>query len=791
MRVSFLSACAYQTAVIATNLPLELKHLKNGTLKLDDSSNINGFDPSKPLFRPLKPKYSFENLNASDIECNNDIESIFKIAIDSKEWPFHSKLGDKKKISSEELQDLKNELENSLTLNMLLLNLEKFVMCCADLHDFKFYLSLLRNAYNNFKKTSKVFYDYLHVTELTIDGTELTEFPGWIVKLTKLEKLIFTNNKLMINENTFKVLEGLTNLKHLDLSNNPIKNLNLSLLNLSHLSSLSLKSTGMSKISVETKSCMLLKELNLADNRFEEFPMEISRLLYLKSLDLSSNLINSIPNGTVKLRYLRYLNLADNRLLEFELNFFGLNNLEKLDLSSNYLSRLPENFNDFYNLKVLNLSDNNFNKLPSQLFGLKSLMKLNLSWNIITSLIYKEYKLIESPVIEIDISNNNIAPKSKFSLKDHILIHTANNGTHFNTTQNYEDNKSSKFSDQPHNSSVFKNIEDFGLFRKYIRKELFWNISNLSKLVVKNNPKSLSAGIENEDILIMWDRVLKYFVHGSSVEIENALGIAPLKGSDKVTRKIESLRQTIEEIKAAANEDKHVDPNYKSIQASIQLRLKYIVMGYDFDNYLMNKIKCIFFDLLEKISSQTQNVDQLKRSINKIANAIDSLDLKYINRYYRNHIMFAGGLGRESIESFIKECIGVIFQDSLYDEISKNHSSFYSSSISCKNGLTDTSEKGEFFCNVLKTFSFKYLVESAIKQFLAVILDNNWLVELWEKSETNLLKIPLNEKNLLKLFWSMDLIALNDKKKNEYNELQTVKKVDDVCTESSSAVSLN
>jgi internalin A len=110
-------------------------------------------------------------------------------------------------------------------------------------------------------------------------------------------------------------ISQLTNLKHLNLFNNQIK-----------------------EISPEIIQINTLIHLKLESNQIREIPPEINRLVALEVLNLGDNQIHVIPPEFSGLTKLNYLILSNNKITEIPLSICQLNNLENFVIHGNFIS---------------------------------------------------------------------------------------------------------------------------------------------------------------------------------------------------------------------------------------------------------------------------------------------------------------------------------------------------------------------------------------------------------------------------------------------------------------------
>ncbi|XP_075235282.1 uncharacterized protein LOC142332623 [Lycorma delicatula] len=183
-----------------------------------------------------------------------------------------------------------------------------------------------------------------------------------------------------------KMLEGIQNLKLLDLGDNRLKDISPSILSsLNNLERLNLSGNIIHHLTYEHfQNLSLLKDLDLSHNHLHvSKPMIFSSLSLLESLDLSYNQITSIIDQFTN-KNLINLSLSHNKIRDLHTHSFAdLHRLMKLDLSYNTLEVLPDHlFKNTYALQYLDLTGNLIKNLPGTIFqSLKKLKWLGLNDN--------------------------------------------------------------------------------------------------------------------------------------------------------------------------------------------------------------------------------------------------------------------------------------------------------------------------------------------------------------------------------------------------------------------------
>ncbi|KAL7587331.1 hypothetical protein Lser_V15G37584 [Lactuca serriola] len=182
----------------------------------------------------------------------------------------------------------------------------------------------------------------------------------------------------------------LSNIQHLDLSNNPLGGIFPSVLtNMSSLEVLDLSDTMLnSSLPIMPK----LLELHLSANKFKQIEdVGVWRQCHLKQLSVTDNefameMIDTPKNASECSIYaLEFLELSRSLKGRIPETLGGLANLRDLDLSYNKLTgSIPESLGRLRFLQVLDLSENQLNgSIPESLGKLASLTDLDLGSNLL------------------------------------------------------------------------------------------------------------------------------------------------------------------------------------------------------------------------------------------------------------------------------------------------------------------------------------------------------------------------------------------------------------------------
>ncbi|XP_075147568.1 leucine-rich repeat-containing protein 2mit [Haematobia irritans] len=168
----------------------------------------------------------------------------------------------------------------------------------------------------------------------------------------------------------------------LDLSDNHLTHLNVSLISNDHLHSLNLSNNSFSHIPLTQKSS--LKSLNLNFNKICSSSLEPN--IYLRNLYISNNHIENLMTLNLSLlKNLEVLDMSCNRLQSLETSLFPerMHNLKHLNLAHNQLGSIyRESFYNLLSLNTLLLAHNTITDIDYETFlALPNLQYLDLSFN--------------------------------------------------------------------------------------------------------------------------------------------------------------------------------------------------------------------------------------------------------------------------------------------------------------------------------------------------------------------------------------------------------------------------
>ncbi|XP_014785890.1 ras suppressor protein 1 [Octopus bimaculoides] len=176
----------------------------------------------------------------------------------------------------------------------------------------------------------------------------------------------------------------------LDLVDRSITDLNdvPGLLNLEHLTRLTLSHNKLTEVPPEILGLINIEKLNLFNNHIEILPTNMSNLTKLKTLNLGINRLKILPRGFGAFPVLEVLDLTYNFLTENSLpgNFFCLETLRALYLGDNDFTFIPPEIGKFQNLQILSLRDNDLHTLPKEIGNLQRLRELYIQGNRLSTL---------------------------------------------------------------------------------------------------------------------------------------------------------------------------------------------------------------------------------------------------------------------------------------------------------------------------------------------------------------------------------------------------------------------
>ncbi|MDF2853384.1 MAG: hypothetical protein K0S31_4069 [Sphingobacterium multivorum] len=241
-----------------------------------------------------------------------------------------------------------------------------------------------------------------------------------------------------------------TQLKYLNYSNGPLKQISSSLFQFKELQELQIKNTKSAfYLPKELAQLKKLRLLDLSDNAIDSLPDALFQLTALTNLNLSYNNLGFLSNELGKLTGINTLQLQGNKLQHIpvtinglhrlhELNvqanpidtlpsFAGMKNLEILNLAYCNLSCLPEDIGTLLSLKNFDVSDNFLKALPASITKLSKLEKLRVSTNLLEKLPLHMEGLANIRELYVDVNHLSELPVSIGDMKQLRILNISHN----------------------------------------------------------------------------------------------------------------------------------------------------------------------------------------------------------------------------------------------------------------------------------------------------------------------------------------------------------------------------
>ncbi len=236
----------------------------------------------------------------------------------------------------------------------------------------------------------EVMEDMTSLRWLKLTNTHLKVIPEEISSLQKLEHLTLKkNNVASIEKEQFK---GLKCLRTLNLSRNALTAHNISpdTFDSEELNTLDLSHNELSEVPEGVGKARCLLVLNLSHNKLEQIPSQLlMNVTDLLNLDVSHNNLEALPPQLRRLANLQTLVLSNNPLSHFQIRPLpAMIELRTLHMrkTQRSLSNIPVNLDGLVHLSDVDLSENELTKIPEGLLTLPALKRLNLGSNEISEI---------------------------------------------------------------------------------------------------------------------------------------------------------------------------------------------------------------------------------------------------------------------------------------------------------------------------------------------------------------------------------------------------------------------
>ncbi|XP_069753827.1 leucine-rich repeat and IQ domain-containing protein 4-like isoform X3 [Narcine bancroftii] len=187
------------------------------------------------------------------------------------------------------------------------------------------------------------------LAELALSDNQLHIFPTAICNLADTLQLLYLKNTQL--KKLSCCFSSLTEIRLLDLSQNPLRYLPKQICDLAQLEMLSLDDSKLKEVAPEIKNLTKLKILGLTGNRFQAFPQEICFIDSLEKLYLGQDhgikLIH-VPEEICQLVNLKELYIENNEIEFLPATIGFLQNLTVLDCHKNRLLEIPESISNIH-----------------------------------------------------------------------------------------------------------------------------------------------------------------------------------------------------------------------------------------------------------------------------------------------------------------------------------------------------------------------------------------------------------------------------------------------------------
>ena len=250
--------------------------------------------------------------------------------------------------------------------------------------------------------------DLVSVTNLNLNDNILNKIPLSLVNTTNLKVLSLSNNQIPFIANEFLDLftQKVTTLESLDLNCNQLLELSDLICRFKSLKELKLHGNLLIKLPDLTHFTGLIA-LDIGGNQVEEIPNAIFNMKNLEILNISSNMeIKHLPDSLVDLKKLNDLNISFTQIEELPPGFNQMTHLSKLDISSIKIEGIPTEVLTLTQLTNLSMGSLKISEIPVEISCFKNIKYLDLGNNHINIVPTSLLDLINLEYL--DLRNNNL-----------------------------------------------------------------------------------------------------------------------------------------------------------------------------------------------------------------------------------------------------------------------------------------------------------------------------------------------------------------------------------------------
>ncbi|XP_035474785.2 toll-like receptor 13 [Scophthalmus maximus] len=334
------------------------------------------------------------------------------------------------------------------------------------------FLDISHNKLHQITKVHSILQHLPHLRDVKIKNNGLTTFCSWELTNSSVE------------------------LKHLDLSQNPIANFSITADVFPNLTWFNIGgSPGKQQMIWDVRNKTFFNQVSTLDISGLQMAFDdMKTLLEIVNSSLTSLSMNAMKCGLTALinisctiPTMSRLELRQNKLSNVSLDLFKLCfNVTEMDLTRNKIKNIHENaFRSLQSLRILSLSRNRLSSVPAATRKLPSLTELDLSFNIITELGCDDFAN-QTELRHLQLDGNLISALQKCLFKDLIRLQV------LKLQNNRISNLNSAFKNYlPNLTKLFLNENEL----TEIKHEEFSGLKSLQNLsLVENKIKTLEEG---------------------------------------------------------------------------------------------------------------------------------------------------------------------------------------------------------------------------------------------------------------------------------------------------------